>query len=195
MQHADFNEMNMSLKSMPSSFYTNPNRELYVENLFNNKISKSLFINSFFDSQSEDSNDSFIRSEILKNEGLDNKSILDLISLDTKNAMIEKIIGFGFKGSQIHLLGYVFAQYLRCPIVKKDLVVRLLYRPEELVCFKYMMTDSEYKEFMFIQTSRGSPLTHWKGKKKLFFLKDCFIQSLLVEMFYMDGNELHFIVV
>jgi len=170
MKSATFNEINTSVKSMPSSFYTNPNRELYVENLLNNKISKFIFIENSFNSQNEDSNDSFIKNEIMKNEGLDNKSILDLISLDTKNAMIEKITGFGFKGSQIHLLGYVFSQYLRCPIVKNDLVVRLVYRPEELLCFKNMMTDSEYEEFMFIQVSRGNPLIHWKGKKKLLML-------------------------
>jgi hypothetical protein len=98
--------------------------------------------------------------------GISKDEIGKRVSDYNKEEITKEIIDFAMQGSQIHWAAALLVSYLNCPLIKNDLVVRLIYSPAELHYFAKYMSSDEYTEFLYIQTNRGVPTIHWKGFKR-----------------------------
>lgn len=80
------------------------------------------------------------------------------------------LLGFVFRGSQIHWGSLLLTQYLEMPIIKLDLVLRSIYSIGELGNFAPFLTEEEFAEFHALVTARGEPLMHGTLKQKLMMM-------------------------
>lgn len=98
--------------------------------------------------------------------GISKDAVIAAVNQATKTEMEIELINFTVRSSQIHFAGVLLLNYLNCPIIKNDMVVRFIYTPGDLQRFSKFMSQEEYEEFFYIQTHRGVPAVHWKGFKR-----------------------------
>ena len=98
--------------------------------------------------------------------GYSKGEMFSMVKAFQKLLLEKELIDFTVQGSQIHWAGALLVNYLNCPLIKNDMVVRLIYSPAELQIFAKFMSAEEYEEFFYFQIYRGIPTIHWKGFKR-----------------------------
>lgn len=92
------------------------------------------------------------------------------VSLQNRRELQRDLLGYVYRGSQIHWGSLLLTQYLEMPIIKLDLVLRSIYKIGELGNFAPFLSAEEFAEFHALVTSRGEPLTHGSLKQKLMMM-------------------------
>ena len=87
-----------------------------------------------------------------------------------RRELLRDLLGYVYRGSQIHWGSLLLTQYLEMPIIKLDLVLRSIYKIGELGNFAPFLSEDEFTEFHALVTSRGEPLTHGSLKLKLMMM-------------------------
>ena len=87
-----------------------------------------------------------------------------------RRELLRDLLGYVYRGSQIHWGSLLLTQYLEMPIIKLDLVLRSIYKIGELGNFAPFLSEDEFSEFHALVTSRGEPLTHGSLKLKLMMM-------------------------
>ena len=87
-----------------------------------------------------------------------------------RRELLRDLLGYVYRGSQIHWGSLLLTQYLEMPIIKLDLVLRSIYKIGELGNFAPFLSEDEFAEFHALVTSRGEPLTHGSLKLKLMMM-------------------------
>lgn len=92
------------------------------------------------------------------------------LSQQNRRELQRDLLGYVYRGSQIHWGSLLLTQYLEMPIIKLDLVLRSIYKIGELGNFAPFLSEEEFAEFHALVTSRGEPLTHGSLKQKLMMM-------------------------
>ncbi len=113
-------------------------------------------------------------TELLENASLTlplpTEELLAEIGTQSRHDLERDLIGYVFRGSQIHWGALLLTQYLGMPIIKLDLVLRSIYGVGELGSFATFLDEDEFAEFHAQVTARGEPLTHGTLKQKLMMM-------------------------
>ena len=92
------------------------------------------------------------------------------LSKQNRRELQRDLLGYVYRGSQIHWGSLLLTQYLEMPIIKLDLVLRSIYKIGELGNFAPFLSEEEFAEFHALVTARGEPLTHGSLKQKLMMM-------------------------
>ncbi len=101
---------------------------------------------------------------------LSSEELLAELNLQHRRDLQRDLLGYVFRGSQIHWGALLLTQYLNMPIIKLDLVLRSIYKIGELNCFAPYLDEDEFAEFYAMVTARGEPMTHGTLKQKLMMM-------------------------
>jgi hypothetical protein len=92
------------------------------------------------------------------------------IGEQSRRELQRDLLGYVFRGSQIHWGALLLTEHLEMPIIKLDLVLRSIYGVGELGNFAPFLDEDEFAEFHTLVTARGEPLTHGTLKQKLMMM-------------------------